>query len=159
MNLLPPPNENPYDLLDKALTSLNAHAARQGYVIGKLRSRSYRRLPYTVNIACDRHGRPRPHPRVHPIRQGSSRATGCLFTGVFQFTQGLWDLELSATSYNNPPSDPIGQPTYRRLPAEAMGHINKLLLANVAPRAIVATLRLGIPGVPDLLVPAIVKDV
>jgi hypothetical protein len=56
-------------------------------------------------------------------------------------------------------SDPIAHPTHRRLGAEAIGHIADLSRANVTPRAIVSSLRLGVAGVPEPLVPPIAKDV
>ena len=158
MNLLPPPVQGPYDSLDGAIASLNVWAALQGYAIVKSHTKTYKEQPYRAYIGCDRRGRPRKAP-VEPLRQGASRATGCPFSGLFRYDEGLWSLELRVVTHNPPPSDPIAHPTHRRLPPEALGHVATLSSANDPPRSIISSLRLGAADVPQAAAPPVARDV
>ena len=158
MNLLPPPIDDSYESLHEAIIGLNRHAAAQGYAIVKTSSKRRLGQPYRVYIGCDRHGRPRDGP-LDRQRQGASRAVGCPWSGLFRYAEGLWRLELRSTAHNHGPSDPIGHPVHRRLPEEALAHIDSLSRANAPPRAIVSSLRQGTGDRPPLLVPPITRDV
>jgi hypothetical protein len=132
MNLLPPPVQGPYESLDGAIASLNVWAALQGYAIVKSHTKTYKGQPYRAYIGCDRRGRPRTTP-VEPRRQGASRATGCPFSGLFCYEEGLWSLELRVVTHNHPPSDAIAHPTHGRLPPDALGYIASLSSSSAPP--------------------------
>ncbi len=158
MELQPPPNEGPYQSIQEALQSLNRYAALQGYAIVKSRSRTYKGKPYRVYIACDRGGRVR-KALVGRLRQGATRQTGCPFQGLFRCENGLWYLELIKTTHNHPPSDPIAHPTHRRLPPEALELIAEQCRANVPPKEIIISLRLGSRNIPQSAAPPTAKDI